>query len=110
MRIGLLIVSLVALIWGEAQSETCVAPDHPSCTVSCPKGCSASFKEPDGPCITSCDRPTTTCSAAGHPECNVTCESSNCQVVYNESDGSCLKLCGKTPINLTFGDVKSQTK
>src|SRR5262245_33264622 len=110
MRIGVLLVLLGALAGGEAKSETCVAPDHPSCTVSCPKGCLASFREPNGPCTVSCDRPTTTCTAKGHPECNVTCESSNCQVVYKESDGSCLKLCGKYPANLTMDNVKTQTR
>jgi hypothetical protein len=110
MRVGLLLILLVALTGNDARSETCVAPDHQLCRVTCPNGCLASFKEPDGPCTTSCDRPTTTCKDPKHPECNVTCEASNCQVVYNNSDGSCLKLCGKTPTNMTINDVKMQVK
>jgi hypothetical protein len=33
---------------------TCVAPGHPTCKITCKKGCIAYFLEPDGPCKTLC--------------------------------------------------------
>lgn len=35
-------------------SNTCTAPGHPSCTITCEHGCIALYYEPDGPCKTQC--------------------------------------------------------
>jgi len=34
--------------------QTCTAPGHPTCTITCYDGCYASYVEPDGPCNTGC--------------------------------------------------------
>ena len=33
---------------------TCTVQNHPSCTITCPRGCMALFREPNGPCFTRC--------------------------------------------------------
>lgn len=34
--------------------QTCIAPGHPECTITCDGGCIALYWEPDGPCSTLC--------------------------------------------------------
>ena len=34
--------------------QTCTAPGHSSCTITCPDGCGALYVEPNGPCRTFC--------------------------------------------------------
>ncbi|MCU1240602.1 MAG: hypothetical protein JWO71_1328 [Candidatus Acidoferrum typicum] len=34
--------------------KTCTAPGHPKCTITCPKGCIAWYREPNGPCKKMC--------------------------------------------------------
>jgi hypothetical protein len=41
-----------------AQADTCTAPGHSSCTITCPGGCGVVYSEPKGPCHASCDRST----------------------------------------------------
>jgi hypothetical protein len=33
---------------------TCTVQHHPSCTITCPKGCMAYYVEPNGPCHRRC--------------------------------------------------------
>ncbi len=35
-------------------SNTCTAPGHSSCSITCSDGCYAIYSEPDGPCSTGC--------------------------------------------------------
>jgi len=35
-------------------SKTCTAPGHPTCTITCPKGCIAWYDERNKRCVTSC--------------------------------------------------------
>jgi hypothetical protein len=37
-----------------ALADTCTAPGHSSCTITCSGGCIAMYTEPNGPCRTAC--------------------------------------------------------
>lgn len=56
MRTILAIVGAIIFIGvsNVARANTCTAPGHPSCTVTCPAGCAALYYEPNGPCRTMC--------------------------------------------------------
>ncbi len=51
-----LIASILMIVptAGASYSETCTAPGHSSCTVTCADGCGAIYYEPNGPCRTFC--------------------------------------------------------
>lgn len=42
-----------------AIAETCTAPGHSNCTITCPNGCEAYYWEPNGPCTTRCSSSST---------------------------------------------------
>jgi hypothetical protein len=39
-------------------ADTCTAPGHSSCTITCTGGCGVVYSEPSGPCHAFCDRST----------------------------------------------------
>lgn len=53
IMIGFSSLGLV-LATSQVRADTCTAPGHPSCTISCPAGCIAMYYEPNGPCRTMC--------------------------------------------------------
>jgi len=50
----LLTAACSALTISVAYADTCTAPGHPTCTITCPNGCGAIYVEPNGPCSTFC--------------------------------------------------------
>lgn len=56
---------------GFAKADVCIAPGHATCTITCPKGCGALYVEPEGPCKTICDKPSTTGSESGPVQVDV---------------------------------------
>jgi hypothetical protein len=57
MKVGLflaVIVTFASLPNVGLADQTCTAPGHPSCTITCPNGCIAGYTEPSGPCRTQC--------------------------------------------------------
>jgi hypothetical protein len=66
MKSALVIAAVFAggLYSSFAFGETCTAPNHPSCSVSCVDGCGAVWREPKGPCSTLCEPES---PGGGHP-------------------------------------------
>jgi hypothetical protein len=48
------IVGILALLSRPAFALTCIAPGHPTCSMTCPGGCIAVYHEPNGPCRMTC--------------------------------------------------------